>query len=135
MPPLSFTHLKYAFAVLPIVVKSTPGISMSIPPSLIGAPVAFLPVPLPQTAFVADAVPEPTGPAPTAQLVSTRASMPVSTHARPIFVLLDLIELLCLSRGSSWTGPGDGRRGEAAPRPLDQDLVKRTLLASSGRDP
>ena len=33
---------------------------MSIPPSLIGVPVAFLPVPLPQTDFVADAVPEPT---------------------------------------------------------------------------
>ena len=34
---------------------------MPIPPSLIGLPVAFLPVPMPQTDFVADAVPEPTG--------------------------------------------------------------------------
>ena len=43
MPPLSLTQSKYAFATLPIVVKSTPGISMSMPPSLIGRPVAFLP--------------------------------------------------------------------------------------------
>ena len=61
MPPLSFTHLKYALATLPIVVKSTPGISMSIPPSLIGEPVAFLPLPRPHTDFDADALPEPTG--------------------------------------------------------------------------
>src|SRR5947207_9166946 len=98
MPPLSFTQSKYALATLPIVVKSTPGISMSMPPSLIGAPVAFLPVPLPQTALVADAVPEPTGPAPTAQAVTIRASTPVSTHTRPIFIFVDLIELLCLSQ-------------------------------------
>src|SRR4029079_12927409 len=60
MPPLSLTQSKYALATLPIVVKSTPGISMAIPPSLIGAPFAFLPLPRPQTLFVADAVPEPT---------------------------------------------------------------------------
>src|SRR3954453_9329390 len=60
MPPLSFTQSKYALATLPIVVKSTPGMSMSMPPILIGAPVAFLPLPRPQTLFVADAVPEPT---------------------------------------------------------------------------
>src|SRR3954471_1120361 len=59
MPPLSFTHLKYAFATLPIVVKSTPGISMSMPPSLIGEPVAFLPLPRPQTP-AAPALPAPT---------------------------------------------------------------------------
>src|SRR6476619_986080 len=47
MPPLSLTQSKYAFATLPMVVKSTPGISMSMPPSLIGAPVAFLPLPRP----------------------------------------------------------------------------------------
>jgi hypothetical protein len=61
MPPLSLTQSKYAFATLPIVVKSTPGISMSMPPSLIGRPLAFLPVPRPQTDFVADALPEPMG--------------------------------------------------------------------------
>ena len=75
MPPLSLTHLKYASATLPIVVKSTPGISMSMPPSLIGVPVAFLPVPLPQTDFVADAVPEPTGPAAPAPVVANAVSI------------------------------------------------------------
>src|SRR5579862_8416475 len=59
MPPLSFTQLKYAAATLPTVVKSTPGISMSMPPSLIGAPVAFLPVPMPQTP-AAPCLPAPT---------------------------------------------------------------------------
>src|SRR2546421_9759843 len=91
-PPLSFTHWKYALAVLPMVVKSTPGISMSIPPSLIGFPVAFLPVPLPQTAFVADAVPEPTGPAaPLAQAASSSARTLAAMHATPMFVFVDLI--------------------------------------------
>src|SRR4029078_13120327 len=79
MPPLSFTQSKYAFAVLPMVVKSTPGRSMSMPPSLIGVPVAFLPVPRPQTDFFADALPDPTGAcAPVAQPASIKASR----HAR-----------------------------------------------------
>src|SRR6478752_4179425 len=60
MPPLSLTQSKYAFATLPIVVKSTPGISMSMPPSLIGAPLAFLPVPAPHLLAVAPAAAEPT---------------------------------------------------------------------------
>ena len=80
MPPLSLTQSKYAFATLPMVVKSTPGISMSIPPSLIGAPVAFLPVPRPQTDFVADALPEPTGVA--AADVLAPAAQPASISAR-----------------------------------------------------
>src|SRR5436853_3191437 len=33
---------------------------MSIPPILIGLPVAFFPVPIPQTLFAADALPAPT---------------------------------------------------------------------------
>src|SRR5471032_3375735 len=91
MPPLSFTHWKYALATLPIVVKSTPGISMSIPPSLIGLPVAFLPVPRPQTDLVADAVPEPTGPAPVAHAVIISARRPQAAHATPILIFVDLI--------------------------------------------
>ena len=75
MPPLSLTQLKYAAATLPMVVKSTPGISMSIPPILIGVPVAFLPVPLPQTDFVADAVPEPTGAAVPSAPMATAVSI------------------------------------------------------------
>ena len=60
MPPLSLTQSKYAFATFPIVVKSTPGISMAMPPSLIGAPVAFFPVPAPHLLTVAPAAAEPT---------------------------------------------------------------------------
>ena len=94
MPPLSLTQSKYALAVLPIVVKSTPGMSMSMPPSLIGAPVAFLPVPLPQTDLVADAVPEPTSGAvvaPVAQAAGRSARTLPAASARPILIFVDLI--------------------------------------------
>ena len=94
MPPLSLTQSKYAFATLPMVVKSTPGISMSIPSILIGAPVAFLPVPIPQTDFFADAVPEPTGPAAPAHAVSIRATRALAAHAKPILIFVDLIRSL-----------------------------------------
>ena len=100
MPPLSFTHWKYAFANFPIVVKSTPGMSMPIPPSLIGLPVAFLPVPMPQTDFVADAVPEPTGaaaPAPPAHPTDSASMLP-ATHRTPNLIFVDLIRSLPLIR-------------------------------------
>src|SRR5206468_7558690 len=93
MPPLSLTHLKYAAATLPIVVKSTPGISMSMPPILIGDPVAFLPVPLPQTLFVAEGVPDPTGPAApdplAAHAATNRPTRQLTARALPSF--FDLI--------------------------------------------
>src|SRR5436189_607177 len=96
IPPLSFTQSKYALAVLPIVVKSTPGISMSLPPILIGEPVAFLPVPLPHTLFVADAVPDPTGPAApvwvAAQPTANRPMTELAIKVLPSF--LDLIPFL-----------------------------------------
>src|SRR3954465_5185061 len=47
MPPLSFTHWKNALAVAGISEKSVPGCFVAIPPSLIGVPVAFLPLPRP----------------------------------------------------------------------------------------
>src|SRR3954449_584064 len=47
MPPLSLTQAKYAFAVFGMSVKSVPGCFVAIPPSLIGVPVAFLPLPRP----------------------------------------------------------------------------------------
>src|SRR5476649_1331382 len=96
MPPLSLTQLKYACANLPIVVKSTPGISMSIPPILIGLPVAFLPVPRPQTDFVVDAVPEPTGaaaPAPVANTADSVRRLP-TTHTTLSLIFVDLIRSL-----------------------------------------
>src|SRR5581483_3481273 len=87
MPPLSFTQSKYALAVLPMVVKSTPGISMSIPPSLIGAPVAFFPLPRPQTP-AARALPWPTRTsaeleAPVAQVVIARPARTIAVAATP----------------------------------------------------
>src|SRR5436190_8491144 len=101
MPPLSLTQSKYALATFPIVVKSTPGISMSRPSILIGAPVAFLPVPLPQTDFVADAVPEPTAGAvgaPTAQAARLSAPTLLAAIARPSLIFVDPIRSLLASR-------------------------------------
>ena len=73
---------------------------MAMPPSLIGVPVAFLPVPLPQTAFVADAVPEPTTaalaevPAPMDTAVTSTASRLPTAHATPTLIFVDLISSL-----------------------------------------
>src|SRR3954454_13322467 len=53
MPPLSLTQSKYAFAVFGMSVKSVPGCLVAIPPSLIGVPVAFLPLPRPHFDAVA----------------------------------------------------------------------------------
>src|SRR5919112_5230207 len=47
MPPLSLTQSKYAFAVFGMSVKSVPGCLVAIAPSLIGAPLAFWPLPRP----------------------------------------------------------------------------------------
>src|SRR3954470_23212468 len=47
MPPLSLTQSKYALAVFGMSVKSVPGCFVAMPPSLIGVPVAFLPLPRP----------------------------------------------------------------------------------------
>src|SRR3954451_22885437 len=47
MPPLSLTQSKYAFAVFGMSVKSVPGCLVAMPPSLIGVPAAFLPLPRP----------------------------------------------------------------------------------------
>src|SRR5689334_5537291 len=47
MPPLSLTQSKYAFAVFGMSVKSVPGCFVAMPPSLIGVPVAFCPLPSP----------------------------------------------------------------------------------------
>src|SRR5438034_7722900 len=126
MPPLSFTQSKYALATLPIVVKSTPGISMSMPPILIGEPVAFLPVPRPQTDFVADAVPEPTGAdaavlAPVAQLATISARPAAAAHATPILIFLDR---MCSYPSFASRIRRTERRGRQQPRPRDQDLVK-----------
>ena len=43
MPPLSLTQLKYACAMLAPSVKSVPGCLVTIAPTLIGVPVAFVP--------------------------------------------------------------------------------------------
>ena len=62
---------------------------MAMPPSLIGAPVAFLPVPFPHTLFVAEALPDPTGvaaldpPAPVASAVAASATSALAVTATP----------------------------------------------------
>src|SRR6266498_4979416 len=47
MPPLSLTHSNTALAMFGISVKSVPGCLVAMPPSLIGVPVAFWPLPAP----------------------------------------------------------------------------------------
>src|SRR3954468_19238391 len=47
MPPLSLTQSKYAFAVFGMSVKSVPGCFVAMPPSLMGVPLAFWPLPRP----------------------------------------------------------------------------------------
>ena len=70
---------------------------MLSPPILIGAPVAFLPVPMPQTLFVADALPDPTGPAAPDALAATATASKtmarLAARALPIR-FLDLIPFL-----------------------------------------
>ena len=115
MPPLSLTQSKYAFATLPIVVKSTPGISIPMPPILIGRPVAFLPVPSPHTDFVADALPDPTGAvaeaAPVANAATSSASTPVLASAALSF--LDRMRTLLWVSAGGEVGPcGEPRRHE-----------------------
>ena len=70
---------------------------MSIPPSLIGLPVAFLPVPAPHTDFVADAVPEPTAPAapaPETHMADVSAARQPAAHTTPSLIFIDLIRSL-----------------------------------------
>ena len=108
MPPLSLTQSKYALATLPMVVKSTPGISMPIPPILIGLPAAFLPVPAPQMDFVLDALPEPTGAwacdwlAPVANAASSNATTPLAASATPAVSVFDLMHFLLWSACLFW---------------------------------
>ena len=64
---------------------------MSMPPSLIGDPVAFLPVPAPQTALVAVAVPEPSGPALPAHETTISATSAMMPNATPTLIFIDLI--------------------------------------------
>src|SRR6266436_5258305 len=95
MPPLSLTHLKYAFAILPMVVKSIPGTNVKMPPSLIGEPFAFFPLPRPHTLLVAEAWPAPTAALPAAPdvlAVHATTSRPMrQLTARTLPSLLDLI--------------------------------------------
>ena len=65
---------------------------MLIAPSLIGVPVAFLPVPLPHTDLLADALPAPTcSLAPVAQVATTRAKTAQAASTTPAVSFFDLI--------------------------------------------
>src|SRR3990170_56747 len=97
MPPLSFTQLKYARTLSVISSQLTPTATVTIAPILIGLPFAFLPVPRPQTLFVGDAFPDPTGAAaddwtaPVAQAASSKATTLLAASATPAINLFDLI--------------------------------------------
>jgi hypothetical protein len=70
---------------------------MLIAPSLIGVPVAFFPVPIPQTDFFAEALPVPTPPAaerdapPVVQAVAVNATTAQAANTSPAVSFLDLI--------------------------------------------
>src|SRR6185312_2001758 len=89
MPPLSLTHVKYACAVVAPSVKSVPGCLVTMAPSLIGVPVAFVPgfVPHFVTSPAAGAVPPlvAAGAAPVDADVLLLLLLPhaLSTTARP----------------------------------------------------
>src|SRR3954447_19457496 len=106
-----------------MVVKSTPGMSIPIPPILIGLPVAFFPVPAPQTLFVADAVPAPTACLlePVASAVIDMATRPPISNAIPTLCFFALIRFLLLGGTcQSWDGTqciGAGGRSETVAPP------------------
>src|SRR5215208_4902950 len=87
MPPLSLTHLKYASAVLAISVKSVPGCLVLIAPSLIGVPLAFLPLPRPHLEAaclpVSPANPPPSSPPPPPLSLSS-SPQAATNSAKPI---------------------------------------------------
>src|SRR6476659_9643816 len=94
-------HFQYAWAMSPIGEQSIPGLCVKMPPRTIGLPVAFLPLPSPQTLFVADALPAPTlivgRLAPVARAaVNARVPARQAAEATPIFSLFDLIPSLLL---------------------------------------
>src|SRR5262245_47754063 len=99
MPPLSLTHAKYAAADFAMSWKSVPGSNVTRPPTLIGAPVAFFPVPRPQTLLVAVCFPDPIGaaapPAPPASAVTSIAARPLTASATAILSFLELIPPPC----------------------------------------
>src|SRR3990172_6019389 len=102
MPPLSFTHWKYAATDFEMSWKSVPGSNVTRPPILIGAPVAFLPVPRPQTLFVAVCFPDPTGacpPAPVAMTVTSAAARPPTARETTTLNFLELILPPCCLLG------------------------------------
>src|SRR3954469_3577731 len=104
MPPLSLTQSKNAFAVFGMSVKSVPGCLVAIAPSLIGAPVAFLPVPAPHFGAAAGAAvlsgalaallessPPPPQAASALAVVSARASTAVGQFRLTALLLLQII--------------------------------------------
>src|SRR3954454_21161232 len=100
MPPLALTHWKYALAVAGISEKSVPGCLVAIPPSLIGSPVAFFPVPAPHfTAAAAGAAVlsalaallESSPPPPQAATARARANAAISQFRLTALLLLQII--------------------------------------------
>src|SRR5258708_33507383 len=75
MPPLSLTQEKYACAIPVMPVKSVLGCLVTIAPSVMGSPLAFLPLPRPHfdaVALLVLAVPPPVEPFPPPDATSVR---------------------------------------------------------------
>src|SRR5258708_106036 len=78
MPPLSLTQEKYACAIPVMPVKSVPGCLVTIAPSVMGSPLAFLPLPRPHfdaVALLVLAVPPPVEPFPPQAATSVRRQL------------------------------------------------------------
>src|SRR5215467_9201574 len=108
-------------------------------PILIGAPVAFLPVPIPQTAFVALALPDPTtpadvlAPAPIAATAASTAIVPTAARATPAVTFLDLIHFLLLGSPRGYRhGPCvEARSLAGGPPPTRSAHAKRLVCRES----
>ena len=86
MPPLAFTHAKYAAAMFEMSVKSVPACLVLIVPRLIGVPVAATPGLLPHDEVLVPAT------AVAAELV-VAAAVALELVALALLVLLELLEL------------------------------------------
>src|SRR5215510_15025218 len=91
--------------------------SMSIPPILIGRPVAFFPVPRPQTDLEADALPAPTGVAVRAP-VAQPARVSAKTQTAPTTPTVILVDLIDPSRWVSSFVLNEPRGGRRARLPI-----------------
>src|SRR3954452_1300684 len=124
MPPFALTQAKYAFAVFGMSVKSVPGCFVAIPPSLIGVPLAFWPLPSPHFDAAAagslEALVELADDAPAFELDELLLSLPPqaatrNARATAAAAIAGAERILCIAPPPSYGFTGASRRGPRAP--------------------